>query len=83
MQGEHLSAKGWSQEFDTVKRQIQSKRAECDLNVTEVCCDDAALRRIVTESLKLIINNFPDKVLSGLPLGKRVHGGPKYARDFT
>lgn len=83
MQGEYLSAKGWSQEFDTVKRQIQSKRAECDLNMAEVCCDDAALRRIVTESLKLTINNFPDKVLPGLILGKTVYGGPKYARDFT
>ena len=40
--GEFLSAKEWSQEFDILKRQIQSKRAECDLNMTEVRFDDAA-----------------------------------------
>ena len=67
--GEFLSAKEWSQEFDTLKRQIQSKRAECDLNMTEVCFDDAAWLRIVIESPKLIMNTLTHNGFLGLPLG--------------
>ena len=69
---EYLSAREWSQEFDALKKQIQLKRAECDLNISEVCllpssfcCSFAALpykellQNILRISLaELIVNNL-------------------------
>ena len=36
MRGSMISSREWSQQFETIKRQIQIKRAGCDLKLSEV-----------------------------------------------